>query len=52
MDPGAVWGRGVAYGGGPFIQGAVRELRDRLPGMMTLMALAIGVASYSAPPSS
>jgi Cu2+-exporting ATPase len=33
-----------AYGGAPFIQGAVRELRDRLPGMMTLIALAIGVA--------
>jgi Cu2+-exporting ATPase len=33
-----------AYGGAPFIQGAFRELRDRLPGMMTLIALAIGVA--------
>jgi len=32
------------YGGWPFVQGAVRELRDRLPGMMTLIALAIGVA--------
>ncbi|MBA3498665.1 MAG: heavy metal translocating P-type ATPase, partial [Gemmatimonadales bacterium] len=32
------------YGGWPFIQGAVRELRDRLPGMMTLIALAIAVA--------
>jgi P-type Cu2+ transporter len=32
------------YGGWPFIQGAVRELRDRLPGMMTLIALAITVA--------
>ncbi|WP_242344636.1 heavy metal translocating P-type ATPase [Anaeromyxobacter terrae] len=32
------------YGGLPFLQGAVRELRDRLPGMMTLIALAIGVA--------
>ncbi|HET6577470.1 MAG TPA: heavy metal translocating P-type ATPase [Gemmatimonadales bacterium] len=32
------------YGGWPFIQGAVRELRDRLPGMMTLIALAISVA--------
>jgi Cu2+-exporting ATPase len=29
------------YGGWPFLQGAVRELRDRLPGMMTLIALAI-----------
>jgi P-type Cu2+ transporter len=32
------------YGGLPFIQGAIRELRDRLPGMMTLIALAISVA--------
>jgi P-type Cu2+ transporter len=32
------------YGGTPFVKGAVRELRDRLPGMMTLIALAIGVA--------
>jgi P-type Cu2+ transporter len=32
------------YGGRPFLQGAVRELRDRLPGMMTLIALAISVA--------
>ena len=32
------------YGGRPFVQGAVRELRDRLPGMMTLIALAITVA--------
>jgi Cu2+-exporting ATPase len=32
------------YGGWPFIEGAVRELRDRLPGMMTLIALAISVA--------
>jgi Cu2+-exporting ATPase len=32
------------YGGWPFIQGAWRELRDRLPGMMTLIALAITVA--------
>ena len=32
------------YGGWPFIQGALRELRDRLPGMMTLIALAISVA--------
>jgi Cu2+-exporting ATPase len=32
------------YGGWPFIQGARRELRDRLPGMMTLIALAITVA--------
>jgi P-type Cu2+ transporter len=33
-----------AYGGWVFIQGAIRELRDRLPGMMTLIALAISVA--------
>ena len=33
-----------AYGGTPFIRGAARELRDRLPGMMTLIALAIAVA--------
>jgi Cu2+-exporting ATPase len=33
-----------AYGGAPFVQGAARELRARLPGMMTLIALAIGVA--------
>jgi P-type Cu2+ transporter len=32
------------YGGWPFIQGAVHELRGRLPGMMTLIALAISVA--------
>ncbi|HEY6005458.1 MAG TPA: heavy metal translocating P-type ATPase, partial [Anaeromyxobacter sp.] len=33
-----------AYGGWPFVQGAVREVRARLPGMMTLISLAIGVA--------
>jgi len=32
------------YGGSPFVEGAVREVRARLPGMMTLIALAIGVA--------
>jgi Cu2+-exporting ATPase len=32
------------YGGWVFIQGAMREHRDRLPGMMTLIALAISVA--------
>jgi Cu2+-exporting ATPase len=48
--PGARWiapllGTAVfLYGGWPFIQGAVRELRGRLPGMMTLIALAISVA--------
>jgi len=50
MVPGAHWIPPVLgtvvffYGGWPFVQGAVRELRDRLPGMMTLIALAIGVA--------
>ena len=33
-----------AYGGWPFVEGAAREVRARLPGMMTLIALAIGVA--------
>jgi P-type Cu2+ transporter len=33
-----------AFGGWVFIQGAMRELRDRLPGMMTLIALGISVA--------
>ena len=33
-----------AYGGLVFIQGAVGELRDRQPGMMTLISLAIVVA--------
>jgi Cu2+-exporting ATPase len=48
--PGASWippvfGTAVfGYGGWPFIQGAIRELRARLPGMMTLIALAITVA--------
>src|SRR6266567_6223143 len=32
------------YGGSVFVQGALREVRSRLPGMMTLIALAIGVA--------
>jgi Cu2+-exporting ATPase len=32
------------YGGWPFVEGAVREVRARLPGMMTLIALAISVA--------
>jgi P-type Cu2+ transporter len=41
----ALFGTAVfLYGGWPFIQGAIRELRDRLPGMMTLIALAISVA--------
>ena len=48
--PGARWLPAVfgtlvfLYGGKPFLDGAVRELRDRLPGMMTLIALAISVA--------
>ncbi|MEV6694417.1 heavy metal translocating P-type ATPase [Micromonospora sp. NPDC051196] len=33
-----------AYGGWPFLQGAVREVRDRAPGMMLLIAMAISVA--------
>jgi len=33
-----------AYGGWVFIKGAVNEIRDRLPGMMTLISLAISVA--------
>ncbi|AEB42505.1 heavy metal translocating P-type ATPase [Micromonospora maris] len=33
-----------AYGGWPFLQGAVREIRDRAPGMMLLIAMAISVA--------
>jgi Cu2+-exporting ATPase len=32
------------YGGWPFLKGLANELRDRLPGMMTLIALAITVA--------
>ncbi|GAB3488012.1 heavy metal translocating P-type ATPase [Amycolatopsis cihanbeyliensis] len=32
------------YGGWPFLSGAVGELRQRQPGMMTLVALAISVA--------
>ncbi|HEY0249817.1 MAG TPA: heavy metal translocating P-type ATPase, partial [Gryllotalpicola sp.] len=33
-----------AYGGWPFLTGALAELRGRRPGMMTLIAMAIGVA--------
>ncbi len=41
----AIFGTAVfLYGGLPFLHGAIRELRDRLPGMMTLIALAISVA--------
>ena len=32
------------YGGWVFLQGAVREVRSQLPGMMTLISLAITVA--------
>jgi Cu2+-exporting ATPase len=40
-----VFGTAVfVFGGWVFIQGAIRELGDRLPGMMTLIALAISVA--------
>jgi Cu2+-exporting ATPase len=48
--PGSNWiapafGTGVfVHGGWVFIQGAVRELKARLPGMMTLIGLAISVA--------
>ncbi|HWB42744.1 MAG TPA: HAD-IC family P-type ATPase, partial [Gemmatimonadales bacterium] len=48
--PGARWIPAVfgtlvfVYGGRPFLEGAARELRARLPGMMTLIALAISVA--------
>jgi Cu2+-exporting ATPase len=50
MFPGSRWiapvfGTAVFfYGGMPFIGGAIGELRARLPGMMTLIALAISVA--------
>ncbi|MEU4569938.1 copper-translocating P-type ATPase [Micromonospora sp. NPDC023956] len=33
-----------AWGGWPFLQGAVQEIRDRAPGMMLLIAMAISVA--------
>jgi P-type Cu2+ transporter len=32
------------YGGGPFLKGSLRELQERTPGMMTLIAIAITVA--------
>ena len=50
MFPGAHWIAPVLgivvffYGGWPFVQGAIGEIRSRLPGMMTLIALAISVA--------
>ncbi|HJZ74014.1 MAG TPA: heavy metal translocating P-type ATPase [Vicinamibacterales bacterium] len=41
----AVFGTAVfCYGGWVFIKGAAGEIRDRLPGMMTLISLAISVA--------
>jgi P-type Cu2+ transporter len=41
----ALFGSGVfLYGGLVFLKGALAELRDRLPGMMTLISLAISVA--------
>lgn len=41
----AIFGTAVyAYGGLPFLRGARDELRHRLPGMMTLIGLAITVA--------
>jgi Cu2+-exporting ATPase len=53
--PGASWfllGLSTAlylYGGTPFLNGFIRELQDRKPGMMTLVAVAISVAYlYSA----
>ena len=48
--PGSEWVAPVlasvvyVYGAGPFIQGAVREVSGRSPGMMTLVALATTVA--------
>lgn len=43
----AVFGTAVfVYGGRVFLEGAVRELADRLPGMMTLIGLAISVAFF------
>jgi Cu2+-exporting ATPase len=41
----ALFGTAVfLYGGTPFLKGAVAELKVRLPGMMTLISLAISVA--------
>jgi P-type Cu2+ transporter len=48
--PGAAWVQPLLsvglylYGGGVFVQGAIRELNIRQPGMMTLIGLAISVA--------
>jgi P-type Cu2+ transporter len=41
----ALFGTAVfVYGGLPFLKGALQEIRNRLPGMMVLIALAISVA--------
>jgi len=41
----AIFGTAVfAYGGWVFVRGAIAEIRDRSPGMMTLISLAISVA--------
>ncbi|HZA15137.1 MAG TPA: heavy metal translocating P-type ATPase, partial [Myxococcaceae bacterium] len=41
----AIFGTAIfLYGGWVFLQGAFREIRARLPGMMTLISLAITVA--------
>lgn len=41
----ALFGTAVfVYGGVPFLRGGIGELRHRLPGMMTLISLAISVA--------
>ena len=50
--PGSVWVLTAlsavvyGYGGWPFLTGMVEELRDRRPGMMTLVAMAISVAFF------
>ena len=54
--PGAAWVRWVSpvlgtvmylWGGKPFLMGAVEEIRDRKPGMMLLIGMAITVAFVS-----
>ena len=50
--PGSIWvltglsALVYGYGGWPFLTGMVEELRDRRPGMMTLVAMAISVAFF------
>ncbi|OGH85733.1 MAG: copper-translocating P-type ATPase [Candidatus Magasanikbacteria bacterium RIFOXYB2_FULL_38_10] len=34
------------YGGLPFLQGSIKELKNKMPGMMTLISLAIAVAYF------